>query len=97
MKNNSWEKRERPHLVWDEHMDPQWLVTGAVLPGAAGGHHLALPCGVWALPWRHAAASFLRVRAVCAKVELAKLCKPPSNNPTTAPSDQMHIAANESC
>ena len=35
----TWEKRERPHLVWDEHMDPQWLVTGAVLPGAAGGYH----------------------------------------------------------
>lgn len=35
----TWEKRERPHLVFNDQKDPAWLVTGAVLPGAAGGYH----------------------------------------------------------
>lgn len=34
----TWEKRERPHLVFNDQKDPAWLVTGAVLPGAAGGY-----------------------------------------------------------
>jgi hypothetical protein len=32
----TYEKRERPHLVWDAEMNPTWLVTGAVLPGGRG-------------------------------------------------------------
>jgi len=35
----TWEKRERPHIVFNEKRDPAWLVTGAVLPGASGGYH----------------------------------------------------------
>jgi hypothetical protein len=32
----TWEKRERPHIVWDDQKNPTWLITGAVLPGGRG-------------------------------------------------------------
>lgn len=34
----TYEKRERPHIVFDEQMDPAWLVTGAVLPTGQHGY-----------------------------------------------------------
>ena len=33
-----YEKRERPHIVWNEAMEPTWLVTGAVLPSGQQGY-----------------------------------------------------------
>ena len=35
----TYEKRERPHIVWDGVMRPAFLVTGAVLPEEASGYH----------------------------------------------------------
>ena len=34
----TYEKRERPHIVFDERLDPAWLVTGAVLPTGQHGY-----------------------------------------------------------
>jgi hypothetical protein len=34
----TFEKRERPHIVFDEKMDPEWLVTGVVVPGGQHGY-----------------------------------------------------------
>jgi hypothetical protein len=34
----TYEKRERPHIVFDDKMDPTWLVTGAVLPTGQHGY-----------------------------------------------------------
>ena len=28
----TYEKRERPQIVWDKHTNPIWLVTGVVVP-----------------------------------------------------------------
>lgn len=35
----TYEKRERPHIVFDENMDPVWLVTGVVLPSGQHGYN----------------------------------------------------------
>eukprot|EP01050_Picozoa_sp_SAG11_P021261 SAG11_NODE_3746_length_2253_cov_1.369545_2_plen_105_part_00 len=34
----TYEKRERPHLVWDTQMNPTHLVTGVVLPAGQHGY-----------------------------------------------------------
>merc|ERR1712194_922086 len=34
----TFEKRERPHIVFDEHMNPAWLVTGVVLGDGQQGY-----------------------------------------------------------
>jgi hypothetical protein len=34
----TYEKRERPHIVWDAQMNPAWLVTGVVTPSGQHGY-----------------------------------------------------------
>ena len=35
----TYEKRERPHIVWDANQNPAWLVTGAVTPSGQHGYN----------------------------------------------------------
>ena len=35
----TYEKRERPHIVWDANQNPAWLVTGVVTPSGQHGYN----------------------------------------------------------